>query len=163
MLSRELVHWRSCCASLLLCQSFTQGFLGPLFTSLPLLGFVGQHSHCASPFHYFIPRASSTRYFLFTSFTPMGCLLDPLGFLDPITISLPLFTSWAYWPLSRSIEFTNSFLHFPGFLGSFTPSLPFFIPWAYYLILWASSARLHLYLFFIVVGLLAINSTISAC
>ena len=58
VLPHELVGWRSYCASPLLCQSFAQGFLGPLFTSLPLLGFIGQHSYCSSPFRYFIPRAS---------------------------------------------------------------------------------------------------------
>ena len=38
---------------------FCLGLLRPTFTSLPLLGFVGRHSYCASPFHYFIPWASS--------------------------------------------------------------------------------------------------------
>ena len=48
-------------------------------------------------------------YFLFTSFTPMGFLLDLLGFLGPITTSLPLITFWAYCALSQPNEFTNSF------------------------------------------------------
>ena len=39
----------------------------------------------------------------------MGFLLALLGFLSPITISLPLITFRAYWPLSQSNEFTNSF------------------------------------------------------
>ena len=52
-------------------------------------------------------------YFLFTSFTPMGFLLNSLGFFGPITISLILITFWAYWPLSRPIEFTNLFLGLP--------------------------------------------------
>ena len=52
-------------------------------------------------------------YFLFTSFTPMGFLLNSLGFFGPITISLILITFWAYWPLSRPIEFTNSFPGLP--------------------------------------------------
>ena len=57
-------------------------------------------------------------YFLFTSFIPMGFLLDPLGFLDQITTSLSLITFRVYWPLSRPIEFTNSFpgLHWPIYL-----------------------------------------------
>jgi len=47
-----------CCLNPFPCQFFAQGFPGPLFTSLPLLGFVGQHSCCASPFHHFILQAS---------------------------------------------------------------------------------------------------------
>ena len=54
LLPHGLVDWYSCRVSPLLHQSFTQGFLGPLFTSLPLLSLVGQHSYCASPFHYLI-------------------------------------------------------------------------------------------------------------
>ena len=38
---------------------------------------------------HFIPRAI---YFIFTSFTPMNFLLNLLGFLSPITTSLPLIT-----------------------------------------------------------------------
>ena len=52
-------------------------------------------------------------YFFFTSFTPMGFLLDSWSFLGPITIYLSLVTFWAYWPLSRPIEFTNLFLGLP--------------------------------------------------
>ena len=52
-------------------------------------------------------------YFFFTSFTPMGFLLDLLNFFSPITTSLPLITFWAYWPLSRPIEFTSSFNGLP--------------------------------------------------
>ena len=48
-------------------------------------------------------------YFLYTSFTPMGFLLNHLVFLDPITTSLSLITFQAYWPLSQPNEFTNSF------------------------------------------------------
>ena len=39
---------------------------------------------------HFIPRAYLAHYFFFTSFTPMGFLLYPLSFLDPITTSLSL-------------------------------------------------------------------------
>ena len=73
--------------------SVTCGLMGwcsyhvsPLSTSLPLLGFIGQHSCCASPFH------SSDHLLHFTSFTFMGFLLNPLGFHGPITTSLPLIT-----------------------------------------------------------------------
>ena len=99
-------------------------------------------------------------YFFCTFFTPMGFLLDPLGFLGPITTSLPLIYFQAYWPLSQPNKFTNSFPGLPrpiyflftsyyshglttsflGLLGSFTPSLPLFI----------------------LVGLLAINPAILA-
>ena len=48
-------------------------------------------------------------YYLFASFTFMGFLLNPLGFLDPITTSLLFNTTWAYWFLGQPIEFTNSF------------------------------------------------------
>ena len=77
----------------------------------------------------------------------MGFLLNPLGFLDPITTSLPLIAFRAYWPLSQPNEFTNSFPELPwpiyslftsycshgfttsfiGFLGPFTSSLPLII------------------------------------
>ena len=40
------------------CKFFVQGFSDPLFTSLPLLGFVGQYSCYTSPFHYIILQAS---------------------------------------------------------------------------------------------------------
>ena len=97
-------------------------------------------------------------YFLITSFTLMGLLLDPLGFLSPITTSLPLITSWDYWPLGRPIEFTNSFPELP------CPIYLFLFSQAYYFILSASSACLLLvYRLFIVVGLLAINPIISTC
>ena len=43
----------------------------------------------------------------------MGFLLNSLGFFGPITTSLPLITFWAYWPLSQTIEFTNSFPRLP--------------------------------------------------
>ena len=52
-------------------------------------------------------------YFIFTSFTLMGFLVDPLGFLSPITTSLHFITFWAYWPLSQPNEFINSFLGLP--------------------------------------------------
>ena len=61
-------------------------------------------------------------------------------FLRPITTSLPLLTFRAYWPLSQSNEFTDSFTsHLPhivpmglllqslGFLSSFTSPLPLII------------------------------------
>ena len=62
--------------------------IGPLSTSFPLLGFIGQHSYYASPFHS--SSFLAPIYFFCTSFTLMGLLLNPLGFLGPITTSLPL-------------------------------------------------------------------------
>ena len=102
-----------CYASSLLCQSFAQGFLGPLFTSLPLLGFFGQHSCYASPFHYFISRASSAHLLLPYLFYSHRLFLDPFDFLGPITTYLPFITFWAYWPLGWPIEFTNLVLGLP--------------------------------------------------
>ena len=52
-------------------------------------------------------------YFFFTSFTPMGFLLDSLDFLGPIITSLPLMTFWVYWSLSQLTEFTNLFFGLP--------------------------------------------------
>ena len=131
-----------CCASSLLCQSFAQGFLGPLFTSLPLLGFVGQYSRYASPFYYFIPWVSSAHLLPPDLFYSHGLLLYPLGFLGLITTYLPLITFWAYWPLGRPIEFTNSFPGLPW------PIYLFLFPWAYYFIHWAFSTHLLiLYIF----------------
>ena len=100
LVTHGLTSWCSCRASPLLYHSFAQGFLGPFSTFLPLLGFIGQHSYCASPFLYFIPRASSAHLLILYLFSPMDFLLNPLGFLNPISTSLPLITSWVYWPLS---------------------------------------------------------------
>ena len=52
-------------------------------------------------------------YYLFTSFALMGFLLNLLGFLDLITTYILLITTWAYWLLDQSIEFTNSFPRLP--------------------------------------------------
>ena len=109
---------------------------GPLSISSPLLGFIGQHSCCASPFHSLSFLGPFTS--LLALLLPWGFFLNPLGFLDPITTSLPLITFRGYWPLSQPNEFTNSF---PGFLDPFTSYLPLII----------------------LVGLLAINLVIPAC
>ena len=74
------------------------GLYGPTFLLCQSISFIG------------LPRPI---YFFFTSFTPMGFLLNHLVFLDPITTSLSLITFQAYWPLSQPNEFTNSFLGFP--------------------------------------------------
>ena len=101
-------------------------------------------------------------YSFFTSFTPMGFLLNSLGFLSPIITSLPLITFRAYWPLRQSNEFTNSFSRLPqpihflftsyyshglttSFIGLPQPIFSFFT-----------------FFFFILVGLLAINPVILA-
>ena len=78
-----LVGWCSCHASPLLDQSFAQGFLGPLSTSLPLLGFIGQHSYCASPFHYLIPQASLAHLLIFYLFYSHGLFARSIGFPQP--------------------------------------------------------------------------------
>ena len=77
----------------------------------------------------------------------MGFLLNHLGFLDPITTSLPLITFRTYWTLCQPNEFTNSFPRLPnpftscltliilmgllfhslGFPSPFTSSLPLII------------------------------------
>ena len=62
---------------------------------------------------HFIPRASLAHLLLFYLFIPIGFLLNPLGFLGPITTSLPLITFRAYWLLGQLNEFTNSFLGLP--------------------------------------------------
>ena len=102
-----------------------------------------------------------TIYYLFASFTFMIFLLNPLGFLDPITTSLLFNTTWAYWFLGQPIEFTT---HFLGFLGSFTPSLPLTIPMSLLLhsLNFLGPLTISLSLF-IIVAMLAINSTIPAC
>ena len=132
LLSHGLASWFSCRANPLFRQSFTQGFLGPFFTSLPLLGFVGQHSYLANiptvPTHFTTSflGLSQPVYFLLTSFTFIGFLLDYLDFPCSITISLPFITFWAYWTLSRPIEFTNSFLELPHPTYFFFTSFFFF-------------------------------------
>ena len=96
------------------CKFFAQGFPCLLFTSLPLLGFVGKHSCYTNPFYYVILQASSTHllpfyvfyshelfaksfglprpnYHIFTSYYYLGLLLHSLGFLGPLTLSLLLF------------------------------------------------------------------------
>jgi len=62
---------------------------------------------------HFIHRASSAHLLFLYLFYSHGFLLNPLGFLDLITISLPLITLQAYWPLCQPYEFTNSFLGLP--------------------------------------------------
>ena len=91
-----LVGWCSCRASPLLDQSFAQGFLGLLFTSLLLLGFVGQHSYCANPFHYFIPQASLTRLLPFYLFYSHGLLARSFELLRP---NYHIFTSYYFLAL----------------------------------------------------------------
>ena len=80
-------------------------------TSLPLLGFIRPHSYYASPFHslgflstfhssgflspfhssgFLGPFSSSSFFYLFY---PYGLLLNPLGFPNPITMSLPHYLS----------------------------------------------------------------------
>ena len=107
------------------CKFSTQCFPGPLFTSLPLLGFAGKHSCCTSPFHYVILRVSLTQllhlYFLLLLgligfwANPLSLLTHFLGFLGPFSPSLPL------------IILMGLLLHSLGFLGLLTSSLPLFI------------------------------------
>ena len=75
----------------------------------------------AMPIH-FIHRAFSTHLLLLYLFYSHGLLLNPLGFLDPITTSLLLITFRAYWPLSQPNEFTNSFLGLPRPIDFFVTS-----------------------------------------
>ena len=90
----------------------------------------------------------------------MGFLLDFLGFLSLITTSLLVITLQAYWPLSQSIEFTNSSPRLPGLIYFF---FTFFFILMYLLLHSLGSLGLftsYLPLFYLV-GLLAINPTIS--
>ena len=115
------------------------------------------------PTHFIISflKLSQPIYFFFTSFTYMGFLLDPLGFLGPITTSLPLVTFRAYWPLSQTNEFTNSF---SGFLWPIYILFTSYYSKTYYFILRASLAQLlPFYLFLFFKGSLATNPAISAC
>jgi len=52
----------------------------------------------AMPTHFIISFLELPHpiYFFFTSFILVGFLIDPLGFLGPITTSLPLLTFRAY-------------------------------------------------------------------
>ena len=89
---------------------------------------------------HFISRACSAHLLLFTYFTLIDFLLNPLDFLSPISTSLHLITFRTYWPLSQPNEFTNSFPRlsrliyfiftsycFHGFITSF-----FGFPWSIY-------------------------------
>ena len=58
---------------------------------------------------HFIPQASLAHFLLPYLFHSHGFLLNSLGFLGPITTSLPLITFRAYWPLCQPYKFTNSF------------------------------------------------------
>ena len=73
------------------------------------------------PIH-FIHRAFSTHLLLLYLFYSHGILLNPLGFLGPITTSLLLITFRAYWHLSQPNEFTNSFLGLPWPIDFFVTS-----------------------------------------
>ena len=70
----------------------------------------------------------------------MGFLLNLLGFLDPITTSLPLITFQACWPLSQPNEFSDSFPKLPRPIYFLFYLLLFL--WAYYFISWASLTHL---------------------
>ena len=67
LVTRGLTSWCSCRAD-------------PLSTSLPLFGFIGQHSCCASPFHY---SASSAHLFLFYLFYSHGPFAKSFGLPRP--------------------------------------------------------------------------------
>ena len=111
LLPRGLTSWCSCRASPLLHQSFAKGFLSLLSTSLPLLGFVGQHSYYASLFHF--PRASSAHLLPLYLFYSHG--LFGRSFELPQS-NYHIFTFYyflGYWPLSQPNEFTNSFPGLP--------------------------------------------------
>ena len=62
---------------------------------------------------YFISWAFSAHFFFLYHFYSYELLLNPLGFPDPITTSLPLIIFRACWPLCQHFEFTNSFLGLP--------------------------------------------------
>ena len=74
---------------------------------------------------HFIHRASSAHLLLPYLFYSHGLLLNPLGFLCPITTSLALITFWAYWPLCQPNESTNSFLGLPRLIYFFFTSYYF--------------------------------------
>ena len=114
----------------------------PISTSLPLLGFISQHSCCASPFHssghllhlylfyshelfaksFGLPQPNYhilTSYYFFRLIgleaNPIDLLIHFLGFPGPFTSFLPLIV-----PMSL-------LLHSLGFLDPFTSSLPLII------------------------------------
>ena len=72
---------------------FAQGFSDPLFTSLPLLGFVGQHSYCTSPFHYVILQASPTHILPLYLYYSYGLFTKSFGLPRP---NYHIFTSYCY-------------------------------------------------------------------
>ena len=158
-------------------------FLGHCKTRWRLLRYV--HTMLAHWVYHFIHWASSTHLPLFT---PMGSLLDSLGFLGPITISLPLMgllldslgflspliTSLPFYyyyglidPYSCHVSLLSLPFYFLGFSGPFTSSLPLIIPTSLLLhslgFLGPLTPFLPLVTF---IGLLAINpatSTHRAC
>ena len=67
-----------------------------------------------------IPQASSTHFLLLYLFYSHELMLNPLGFPDPITTSLPFITFLVYWPLCQPYEFTNSFFRLPRPIYFFT-------------------------------------------
>ena len=102
----------------------SSGFLGPITTSLPLLGFVGQHSCCASPFHHIIPRASSTHLLLLYLFYSHRLFTRFFGLPWP---NCHIFTSFGLcWPTFLLCQPIS--LHSSGFLSPFTSSLLFLLP-----------------------------------
>ena len=91
----------------------------PLSTSLPLLNFYWATFLLCQPIPFLgLPwpisflGLSRPIFFLYL-FYSYEFLLNPLGFPDPITTSLPLIIFRAYWPLCQHFEFTNSFLGLP--------------------------------------------------
>ena len=64
-----------------------------LFTSLPLLGFVGKHSWCTNPFYYVILQAFSTHLVPFYLFYSHGLFAKSFGLPKP---NYHIFTSYYY-------------------------------------------------------------------
>ena len=108
-----------------------------------LLDFTAQHSCWASSFHVlgilgpFHSLGIFSHFILPYLFHSHGFLLNPLGFPNPITISLP------FGLIGFCANPMNLLIPFLGFPGPFLLSLHLLqFPWAYYFIPWASSTHL---------------------
>ena len=89
---------------------------------------------------------SRSIYLLFTSFTPMGLLLNSLGFLGPFTTSWPFITILGLLAIKLA-HWVYQFILWASPTHLLLLYLLLF-PWAYYFIHWASLAHLLILYFF---------------
>ena len=114
--------------------------------SLPLLGLLANILAMPACFTTSFIGISRSIYLLFTSFTPMGLLLNSLGFLSPFTTSWPFITILDLLAI-KPAHWVYQFILWASPIQLLLLYLLLF-PGAYYFIHWASLAHLLILYFF---------------